>query len=373
MTRSRSNNIRVSKKTAVAISVALVAIILIAAITFCIIYFAFPNVWDELVELVFGKQLAQGEGVLQVYFIDVGQGDCIYIEFPDGDDMLIDCGSSRGSSEDKALAEIDRFNDDNVINHLMLTHTDSDHVSYLDAVIEEYEVKNIYMPYVRAESSKEQYNLQLNALDPAKLEMFDDPDVVSSDVYAEFFIAALSEPNCNIYLNVDKNEYTNSVVIIDEDDLYRLTFYCPTQDYYAKTKLNTAERINAVSPVGILEYNGRKIVFTGDSNSKNEPIVSERLGYIDCDVLKVAHHGSETSSLDVFLDAVNCEYAIISCGGGYGHPTEATLNRLVARDMIIYRTDNNGTVTLTVDEKGNINFAVTTEVSQKQNQTPPKS
>ncbi len=364
----RSAAEKTAKKYPLAALIAVIAVILVIAISIAVIYFAFPETWNKLISLVLGEPLAKGDGVLTVCFVDVGQGDCIYIEFPDGSDMVIDCGSSKGSSEKEAIAAIDKLNADDTIDHLMLTHTDSDHVGYLDAVIDKYDVRNIYMPNILAVSDKDQLKNYIAELDSKKLSMFTDPDVVSTDVYAEFFISALSEPNCTIHLNMDPDEHTNGIIIAT--DTYRLTFYCPTEEYYAQKGLGDAEALNAISPVGILEYNGRRIVFTGDSNSKNEPLIAQRIGYIDCDVLKVAHHGSATSSLDEFLDAVNCEYAVISCGLKHGHPTMETLARLSARSMTLYRTDNNGTVTLTVDKDGAIKFSTQKNVSQEINYLP---
>ena len=152
---------------------------------------------------------------------------------------------------------------------------------------------------------------------------------------------------------------------------YMLTFYCPTEEYYATTDLSSAEEKNAVSPIGILEYNDVRIVLTGDSNEINEPIFVDRIGgYIDCDVLKVGHHGSETSSTEEFLDAINCEYAVISCnaeGNTFSHPRQSTLDRFIEDDMTIYRTDNNGNIVLTVDETGEMKFTLEREVDQSVN------
>ena len=111
-----------------------------------------------------------------------------------------------------------------------------------------------------------------------------------------------------------------------------------------------------------------RIVLTGDSNEINEPTFVERIGgSLDCDVLKVGHHGSETSSTEEFLDAINCEYAVISCnadGNTFYHPRQNTLDRFIADDMTIYRTDNNGNIVLTVDENGEMKFTLEREADQ---------
>ena len=115
-----------------------------------------------------------------------------------------------------------------------------------------------------------------------------------------------------------------------------------------------------MSPIGILEYAGRRLVFTGDSNKSNEDYYCETYPYVDCDVLKVAHHGSRTSSSDDFLKHVKCEYAVISVGDGnsHGHPEQDTLDRLKANGIQkIHRTDKCGNVVLTVSHTGEMAFS----------------
>ena len=383
-----------SAKLSKNVIIAVIAIILILAVALTVIYFAAPSVFDRIAAFFTqsnenkgenpggGSALQRGEGDLQIHFVDVGQGDCILILFPDGKDMLIDCGTTKGGDLDTTLSYISAYITDGQIDYLMITHGDSDHVEYVDEFIETYDIDNIFMPNVKSlpsgTASSNKYQEQIATLDKDKVALFKDPDTLSSNVYAEFFIAALTEPDCNIYLNVDPDESTNSIVITDDgletpenpdtDATYRLTFYCPTREYYDTTNLGSAEKKNAISPIGVLEYNDFRIVLTGDSNEINEPVFVDRVGgYVDCDVLKVGHHGSETSSTAEFLKCIDCEYAVISCGEGnsHKHPRQATLDRLVAEDMTIYRTDNNGNIVLTVNES--IVFTVEKEVSQEVN------
>lgn len=373
--------------------IALIVIALIIAIAAVIIYFAAPDLFDEILGRVKKEDdgapptvLAPGDGELQVHFMDVGQGDSILILFPDGKDMLIDCANYNNASayRTETLAYMDNYVTDGQLDYLMLTHCDGDHVYFMDEVLEKYDVDTVFMPNVLAEpsgtQSSDRLQAEIDALDQNKVGMFTDEDTVDSNAYAEFFIAALSEPECEIVLNVDPDEDTNSIVITDGTKLsdgtydgatYMLTFYCPTEEYYATTDLSSAEEKNAISPIGILEYNDVRIVLTGDSNEINEPTFVDRIGgSLDCDVLKVGHHGSETSSTEEFLDAINCEYAVISCnadGNTFSHPRQVTLDRLIADDMTIYRTDNNGNIVLTVDENGEMKFTLEREADQSVN------
>lgn len=368
------------KKNPKAVIITIVAIVLVVAISWAILYFAFPDTWKQIVSF-FDKNgdgghnfspLVRGEGELLMHVIDVGQGDCIYLQLPDGKDMVIDCANynNDGDYQKKTFDYLDAYITDGTVEYLMLTHCDSDHVYYMDDLLARYQVEKIFMPNVLATpgtktESKKKLQDQIDALDTSR---FTDPDTVESVTYAEFFIAALTEPNCEIVLNVDPDENTNSIII--EETTYRLVFYCPTQEYYNTTNLNSAERKNAISPIGILEYNDRKIMLTGDSNKINEPLVMKRTGKVDCDILKVGHHGSETSTLDNFLDNYSFEYAIISCneaGNTFYHPRQDTLDRLKARNIDVYRTDNNGNVVVSVDKDGNIKITTQKEWNKQAN------
>ena len=367
----------------------IVAVILVIVVAAVIIYFAAPDVFDKILAAFDDKSqsqgttdppLVRGEGELMVHFIDVGQGDCILILFPDGKDMLIDCANYNNSSDyrTETLDYIDDYVTDGQLDYLMLTHCDSDHVYFMDEVLEEYRVSNVFMPNVLATHDE----AESANIDEAKLDMFTDKDTVETACYADFFVGALTETDCNIYLNVDPDENTNAIVITDDgvqdpdapdtDATYRLTFYCPTQEYYDESNLGSAEKKNAISPIGILEYNGFRLVLTGDSNEINEPTFVERVGgNLDCDVLKVGHHGSETSSTEEFLDAIDCEYAVISCnaeGNTFYHPRQTTLDRFVERDMTIYRTDNNGNIVLTVRDESDFEFTCEVQSTQEQNE-----
>ena len=252
MTRTKAKNIK-------ALIIAAVAIILIVAIALCVLYFGFPSVWKDLTGRFLPSDsdgdssqgetqkppLTLGEGEMKVHFADVGQGDCIYIQFPDGTDMIIDAGTVSSSETypySKTKEYLDTLDTDGKINHLMLTHCDQDHVEFLDDIIYDFEVENIYMPNVLASpggtsNAALALKAQVEALDPDKLALFTDKDKITSQTYAKFFVAALTEENCEIHLNVDVDEDTNSIII--EESSYRFTFYCPTQEYYDSTNLGT--------------------------------------------------------------------------------------------------------------------------------------
>ncbi|MBO5777905.1 MAG: MBL fold metallo-hydrolase, partial [Clostridia bacterium] len=205
------------KKNPKAFIIGAIALVLVIAISVAVIYFAFPETWDSIMAMITnnggdpddnggsnGDSLERGDGELQIHFIDVGQGDCILILFPDGKEMLIDSANYNddGDIEKRTLDYLDTYITDDQIDYLMVTHGDSDHTYFVNEVIEAYDVDTIYMPFILAEPSNEALQAQVNALEKSKLDMFTDKDTLSTRVYAEFFISALSEPDATIVLNI---------------------------------------------------------------------------------------------------------------------------------------------------------------------------
>ena len=399
-TKSSKSNYKTAKKvikTASKLPVpVLVGVILVVIVIGVIVYLNKDKIKQMLapkttVRPTISREIYGGDGDLIVHYMNVGQGDGILIELPDGDEMLIDLGCKGVTVDYETVLKpyIQTYVEDNAIEHLVLTHTDEDHVSYLDNVIEDFQINNVYMPYILANpgtGSAQKANAQakIDALDQEKLNMFKDPDTIDTIVYANFFINALSEPNCNIHINMDDDNYTINNKIVGEGNSYLISFICPTKDFYQNTNLGDAHAKNAVSPVIIIEYNTRALVFTGDCNAYwsgsnlkttegNEWFMVERIkalygdSGIDCDVLKVAHHGAEEASSNEFLDVVSCEYAVISCGTGntYNHPRQEALNRMYSHNMTVYRTDLNGNIVCTVNSSGELIFNMDiTNVSQ---------
>ena len=129
-----------------------------------------------------------------------------------------------------------------------------------------------------------------------------------------------------------------------------------------------------VSPIGILQCNGKRIVLTGDSNEENEPLAMQAMkdfynvDKLDCDVLKVGHHGSESSSTVGFLDFITCESAIISCdaqGNTFYHPRYNTLVRFINRDMNVYRTDLHGNIVIKITST---NLTITSQTNANEDE-----
>lgn len=286
------------------------------------------------------------DGNLNVHFINVGQGDAIYIEFPDGKDMLIDGGRQFGTSTvTDVLDYLKLVDDDRNLTYLMVTHPDYDHFSMLTKVIEYYDVDNFYLPYADVDD----WN---GSTDPDKDKFADAPAKIDTSSYCSFLKAAVEEPDANIFLNLDIFEIEGL-----SDDI-SLVFYALSEEEYAE--LPKAER-NDMSPVGILEYKGYQIVFTGDAAEDATQNYLDDSPTVDCDLLKVAHHGSSTegSNSAEFLNDVSCEYAVISCGkdNSYNHPHTELMDRLNAMDTTVYLTYETGSIVVSIDASGTAAFS----------------
>lgn len=136
--------------------ISIVAIVLVIAIATAVVYFAFPDTWDKIVSMIVKDNqhpgLARGDGELLVHMLDVGQGDCIYIQLPDGKDMVIDCANYNDDKkyEKKTFDYLDTYITDDTVEYLMLTHCDSDHVYFMDELLKQYQVEKLFMPNVLA-------------------------------------------------------------------------------------------------------------------------------------------------------------------------------------------------------------------------------
>lgn len=311
-------------------------------------------------------------GELIVHFIDVGQGDAIFICFPDGKYMLID-GGNNGYWLDKQVSEEEydarlksylslKLEDNIFIDYLMLTHPDADHVGNLDDVLLEYEVGAIYMPKLIGNYRDADGDVVPAATREVEL------GTHSTRTYYEFYSLAMIETytiddvvyNTEIIYNID-------ILYIEGED-YSLTIYCPSESYYSGFNYKSgnpsipgthSEDKNNMSPIVIMEYAGVKVAFTGDADTWAENNFMSLAGdAIDVDVLKVAHHGSKGASNQNFLDFITPEYSVISVGenNSYGHPHQEALDRLSS--TTIYRTDIHGDVTLTIKGDGSFNFTV---------------
>lgn len=269
--------------------------------------------------LAFGQG---GSGKLKVVFLDVGQGDAIFIETPGGRQLLID-----GGRDTKVLSELARVMKpwDRSLDMVMATHPDSDHIGGLIEVLNRFQVAAIMEP------------------DPNEVRAEDKQGAALA-----FEIAQRSEGTTNLisrsgqqYILDDGDEYPGDEVV--------LTVLWPTTDLGEEVESNT------LSIVARLDYGETSWLFTGDA-----PISTEKYllssgadsAWLDVDVLKLGHHGSRTSSAKEFIAATSPTYAVIQVGAdnSYGHPHQEVLDTSAQfPDITIFRNDIDGLIRMQSD------------------------
>ena len=231
-----------------------------------------------------------------VYFIDVGQADAIYIK--DGNsNMMIDAGNN---ADGKLLVKYLHSLNVRGFKYVVVTHAHEDHIGGMDDIINNFKIDSFYMP--EAISTSKTFEDVLDALDKNKV-TFQTPKIGD-----KFTL-----------------ENTNFEVLSIGND---------TSD------------LNDTSLVLKMSYNNTCVLFMGDASSKVEKNLLDK--NINCQVLKVGHHGSRYSSSDEFIKKVNPTYGIIMVGEGnkYGHPTKKTLDILNKYKVNIHRTDKEGTIVM---------------------------
>ncbi|MBI2029584.1 hypothetical protein HYT02_04165 [Candidatus Gottesmanbacteria bacterium] len=254
---------------------------------------------------------------LVMYFCDVGQGDSIYIRFPNGDDMLVDGGP--GNKVLDCLAESMPFYDRH-INVVVLTHPQKDHLGGLVPVIQRYSLD--YYVSTPVGNNTDSYK-QLKKL--------------------------IEDKGITV-----KNLYAGSQIQFDTV-LFKL--FWPEKNWMATNVLGastTTSDLNDFSVMGILEYGNFQAVLTGDGDIRiQDNILNNHLidnDIQDIEVLKVPHHGSKTAMTDQFLNKIKPKLAVIMVGkNSYGHPSPEIIERLVKIGTQVKRTDIEGTIKIQSD------------------------
>jgi competence protein ComEC len=240
---------------------------------------------------------------MYVHFINVGQGDSIYIKAPNGEDILIDGGNKDGSDV-VAYLKKQKVKD---IEFMIATHPDADHIGGLDEVLKAFPVKNVYAPKVSR----------------------------TSQAYKDFLTAV---KNKKLTIKTAKADVTLPIKGV-------------TAKFVGPVKSYSKSELNDWSAVLKITYGKKSFLFTGDAEAKAEADMVKAKKDLRADVLKVGHHGAKTSTSTTLLKAVKPTYAVISVGknNSYGHPTSEVLNRLKSYKVNIFRTDKQGTIIATTN------------------------
>lgn len=240
-------------------------------------------------------------GELRVSFLDVGQGDSIFIELPNEETMLIDAGNPADASSITKYIQDAGYDE---IDYVVATHPHGDHIGGMADIIKTFDIGSIYMP--KAGNNTASFENLLDVIDEKGYE-------IST---AKAGVNVLNDGNLNIDI------------------------IAPVESSYSD--------LNNYSAVIKLNYGSTSFLFMGDAEKLVENQITAE---VNADVIKVGHHGSEYSSGESFIEAVSPKYAVISVGVGnqYGHPSNETLKTLNSVGSTIYRTDLDGTIAFTSD------------------------
>jgi competence protein ComEC len=245
---------------------------------------------------------------LEINFIDVSQSESFLIKFPNGENMLIDGGglfkSSRFNIGRDVVAKFLWKNKIKKVNYIVSTHPHPDHIRGLFFIAANFNPDRIFIGRYEYDSK-----------------------------FYKNFVRRFN----------DKIEYVdenNKSLLIGDAAIEFINY-----DYNGPLKNHTG--INRSSLVVMLKYNDKKVLFTADIDNDTEDYLLSKDIDLKSDILKIAHHGSQSSTSERFLKAVSPEYAIISVGYNnyFRLPSASTINLLKDNDIKIYRTDRDGMIT----------------------------
>lgn len=243
---------------------------------------------------------------LEVVFFDIGEGDSIFIETPYHHQILIDGGPDSAVLE-KLGREMPFW--DRTLDLVILTHPEKDHLGGLIEVLKSYKIKNILWTGVVADSLQYKEWLRRLELEKAQIKI----TKAGQKIKAGPISMGILHPFDNLENQKIKN-------------------------------------LNNTSIIARLIFQDNSFLFTADIfQDKEREIITQEIP-LNSNLLKVAHHGSKTSTSQEFLEAVSPEIAVISVGkNNYGHPHQEVLERLTAENISLLRTDRNGDIKIISD------------------------
>ena len=243
-------------------------------------------------------------GTLKISYLDVGQGDCIFINLPNGESVLIDAGERENGAQ---VVQYIKDSGEDTLDYVIATHPHADHIGGMGTVLSAFAVKDLYMP-----------------------------DKTHTTQTFEDLLSVIAQKGLGIQVA------KAGKVIFDYGNV-KAEFIGPCSDGYGE--------LNNYSAVVLLSYNGCRFLFMGDAEAESETEILLEGYDVRADILKAGHHGSDTSSTGAFVEKVGPRYAVISCGEGnaYGHPDAKVLERMNRLGVEIHRTDLEGTIVAVCD------------------------
>lgn len=289
--------------------IVLLTLILAATIPLLLNPAALQNVFPELTPVlptaIPGPPAPTSGGTLTVAFLDIGQGDATLIRSPGGKTMLIDGGRGDSQALEVIIPKLQEWGVAKV-DVMVATHPDADHIGGLPAVIENFPVETVALT----------------------------GQVHPTQIYERFLI--------DVRDSVSNAIQTRTGTTIPFDPALQVQVLGPEDDVVQRDDTNNA------SIVIKLTYGQVSFLFTGDAEELEEETILSHGVDLHSTVLKVGHHGSRSSTSEAWLNAVQPQVGVISAGlnNRYGHPHQEVLDLLNRFDVQIYRTDQQGTITI---------------------------
>lgn len=273
----------------------------------------FSNSLEQLLQLK--PHLSFFDNTMQVHFVNVNEGDCTLIRFSNGKTMLVDSGDY--TSKEKLVHYIDNIffkSGEKIFDYVVLTHSDIDHSGNMNYILNNYKVGVFYRPNIFLENEESDYGL-----------------ITTNSVYCEI-IDTLKEKNIEtIFHNVGLKIQDNSRTIVE--------WLTPNVKTYFNNEENNSNAVNDYSPI-ILFNDGFKMILGGDASSYVEREAVNNNERVDIDVIKLGHHGSNTSTCLLYLNYYTPEYGVITNSvTSINYPAES-----VAENIITYDNANNKTL-----------------------------
>jgi competence protein ComEC len=263
-------------------------------------------------------QYARHSGTLRVSFIDVGQGDAMLVEFPDGKSMVIDAGPRNGSYDagERTVVPFLKRRGISTVDLLVVTHPDNDHIAGAHAVFEQLDVRRV-----------------IDCGRPS-----------ASDTY-EQYLDDVREEQC-------PHESVRAGRLITDFTGARLYVLSPLHSFVGGDATYSHESLNNSSVVMKVQYGFVSFLLTGDAEAGAEHgMVSAYGGFLRANVLKVGHHGSASGTSEEFLHCVQPVMAVISVGRNnrFHHPSSMIIHRLTDMQSHVLRTDEQGAIIMETD------------------------
>ena len=262
---------------------------------------------DEVIEVIEEDSVAlytteEPEGSIYVRFIDVGQGDSCVIVTPNNDVILVDTGDKKDASE--IIEDLEGYSFDD-IDLMVLSHPHADHIGGAATLLNTYKTKEVVMSSYPATTKT--FETLLDTIEEKDIKLTQGTPGLIYDIDGVIVEVLASD--------VIPNDSNNSSLLVK------------------------------------ITYGEIDILFTGDIEIDAENIILDQEINVDAEILKLGHHGSETSTSDRFLDSVNPTLSIVSVGEGnqYKHPALSVLEKLKNRNIQYYRTDEVGSIELEID------------------------